>query len=844
MAVSFVGQASAAATSVTLPTTQTGDLIIIFAFRNTTTAPSLPAGWTNLATQSANGVSFRIGYKYAAASDVSGTWTNANVVEAVVYRGASIGGVSSGTNAASTSDAITGVGTMVNADGSSWAVSFSGSLQTTSMSTPGGGTLRGVNQAGTGCMAMVFDSNAGVASWAQHTSTLGASAASGGGSVEILDNPIIVVGAPNTGGSTSGANISLTSPTGVAAGDVLVIAVSERQQTDGVTAISDGSGHSFTKMNFGAQATTSSTSIWYRVVLAGDGTTWTLTNSANAEAAILCFRNVDNVTPIDAQGTTNTTSSASGTVNAVTTVTAKAMLVGVIGENNAAGPVTVQTSPAQPALAIIVSAGNGGATTTRQGVSVMLGTVSAVGSSGAYVFTLSLSNNWGSYGFALRPSTGVTTTKTITGVARITAATLKTIAGISRITATTLKTITGVARVQITTLKTITGISRITVSTPKTITGLANIRNNTLRTITGVARVTNTTLKTITGVANVTLTTLKTVTGISRITVSTLKTISGIARITNATLKTITGKARITVSTPKTITGLARITAATLKTVTGVARLTNSTLKTVSGVARITNSTLKTITGKARITVSTPKTIAGVARITNTTLKTITGIARITITTLKTISGKARITASTSKTVTGLSRITATTLKTITGVANITGAAGTTLKTITGKARIAVTTLKTISGVARITQTASQVVTGIARITATAVKTITGVARIQTSTNKTITGKSRVSITTLQTLQGKADIRRTTQQTIVGVARVGITSNQTITGVARIIDLVPLTARRMTLSLDDWTLSLTAKATSQTLSRERGVTLRHDADSVQLKRDSANIELG
>lgn len=188
MAISFIGQAQAAAATVTIPAaTQVGDIMIIFAYRNTTTAPTLPAGWTSIFTQSANGNSMRMGYKFAVGSDTSGTWTNANVLQCAVYRGVSgIGGSGSTTNASAATTTVSGIGSMTVTDGSSWAVSGAGSLQTTSMAAIGSTVQRGTTQAGTTSMALIGDSNGGVASWAQHTSAVGTNAAGAGGSVELL----------------------------------------------------------------------------------------------------------------------------------------------------------------------------------------------------------------------------------------------------------------------------------------------------------------------------------------------------------------------------------------------------------------------------------------------------------------------------------------------------------------------------------------------------------------------------------------------------------------------------------------------------------------------------------
>jgi hypothetical protein len=190
MAVSFVNSAKAGTNSITLPSgIQAGDIIVLFGFRNTTTAPTLPTGYTNISSQSANGISYRSAYKIATGSEsgTSVTFTNANVIQCAVYRGASrVGNAASTTNASSANTSIAGIGTFVNTDGTSWAVLYGGSAQTTSMSTPSAVTLRGTTQTGTSCMALIGDSNTGVSTWGLRTSANGTNAAGGGGSVELI----------------------------------------------------------------------------------------------------------------------------------------------------------------------------------------------------------------------------------------------------------------------------------------------------------------------------------------------------------------------------------------------------------------------------------------------------------------------------------------------------------------------------------------------------------------------------------------------------------------------------------------------------------------------------------
>lgn len=98
--VVYVGAAvgSLNQTSVSVPTHSVGDLILVFAYSNTT-IPSLPPGYTNVATISAGVLFVRIGYKIATATnDGSGTWSNAIRVNCSVYNSANVGNCSTSYN--------------------------------------------------------------------------------------------------------------------------------------------------------------------------------------------------------------------------------------------------------------------------------------------------------------------------------------------------------------------------------------------------------------------------------------------------------------------------------------------------------------------------------------------------------------------------------------------------------------------------------------------------------------------------------------------------------------------------------------------------------------------------
>lgn len=95
MTISRVGSSHASADNcAAISGQQANDLLVVYAFRvASASAPTLPAGWSSVATGSQSGVgndiSVIVGVKRAAgASDTSDTWTNATNIIMVAYRGA------------------------------------------------------------------------------------------------------------------------------------------------------------------------------------------------------------------------------------------------------------------------------------------------------------------------------------------------------------------------------------------------------------------------------------------------------------------------------------------------------------------------------------------------------------------------------------------------------------------------------------------------------------------------------------------------------------------------------------------------------------------------------------
>ncbi len=135
----FISAASAAATTLTLPTHQAGDLIVMCAGARTNSASreiTLPAGWTSIrsATFDANRFStLRVAYKVAASSgETSGTWTYAGGLTALVYRGLSVGASAITANASFSQGPVARPTLAV---GSGWALQLA--VCTSGTGTPG-----------------------------------------------------------------------------------------------------------------------------------------------------------------------------------------------------------------------------------------------------------------------------------------------------------------------------------------------------------------------------------------------------------------------------------------------------------------------------------------------------------------------------------------------------------------------------------------------------------------------------------------------------------------------------------------------------------------------------------
>lgn len=177
MAISYVGQA-VGTTSATLPSFNSGDIAVCFAFRDgSVTNPTIPATFTNI-TNTTDGTtcSQSTGWRRLVVGDTTtGTWTNASRVVVLVYRGCEpfitpIGGVVAGAGTTNTQNWPTL--TMTRSDSTSWVIGFIGhrSVDEDIEVAPTGMTNRadGVDAVAEGAG---HDTNGGVASWSSTNRT-------------------------------------------------------------------------------------------------------------------------------------------------------------------------------------------------------------------------------------------------------------------------------------------------------------------------------------------------------------------------------------------------------------------------------------------------------------------------------------------------------------------------------------------------------------------------------------------------------------------------------------------------------------------------------------------------
>lgn len=174
--VQFIASAADINSIPVMPTHQTGDLLIAFAYRDGGTAITVPAGWnTALAPTPINTNCAVIAWKYAASNaEVSGTWTNATNLIIACYRGADLVDPIGAASAANfTSGVLSYPSLTLEEPSTSIVLCFVGSrVSTTAVETPPAGTINRVSYTNTtaASKAALHDTNSPVSTWSSLTS--------------------------------------------------------------------------------------------------------------------------------------------------------------------------------------------------------------------------------------------------------------------------------------------------------------------------------------------------------------------------------------------------------------------------------------------------------------------------------------------------------------------------------------------------------------------------------------------------------------------------------------------------------------------------------------------------
>lgn len=180
MSANFIASVTGADTAALQSgSVQVGDFLIAFASRDgSSTAPSVPVGWTPIVSGGANSLGYALAYKYATStSETIGTFANASSLIVSQYRplagyAITVGATSTALNSSALSASYPAV-TLQNGDGTSWVLAFLAhrSPDVSPLSTPPSGlTVRAIAQDSTDSAAS-FDSAGGLASWSSTSLT-------------------------------------------------------------------------------------------------------------------------------------------------------------------------------------------------------------------------------------------------------------------------------------------------------------------------------------------------------------------------------------------------------------------------------------------------------------------------------------------------------------------------------------------------------------------------------------------------------------------------------------------------------------------------------------------------
>jgi len=177
MSTSYIGSTFAESDSVSIPSHQAGDLMICFATRSSPTTIAIPSGWFLLTYTNVTARILAVAWKIAAStSEVSGTWTNAELMGVGVWRHTTDYLIPQGRLSQTGTNATTVVYPPINSganrqSGSSWVAGMCAVPINSSSAevAPSGMTNRG-SLAGTSSMELALHDTNADTSWASNQS--------------------------------------------------------------------------------------------------------------------------------------------------------------------------------------------------------------------------------------------------------------------------------------------------------------------------------------------------------------------------------------------------------------------------------------------------------------------------------------------------------------------------------------------------------------------------------------------------------------------------------------------------------------------------------------------------
>lgn len=178
-------------------------------------------------------------------------------------------------------------------------------------------------------------------------------------------------------------------PTGAASGDLIIMMFYTAFSSAAVTGpaswtevVDVDGGNAFNQMAA------------YWIVRGGSAPSYTMTGGGGSSSGIHTFAitGADTTTPMDATPTTGTKTGTNPDSPSITTVTADTLIVTMVGDDAAAGTITVPSGFT--------------GTTTTSGTKAAYKAQAATGATGTFAWTCSTSTDWGAITIAVRPAGG------------------------------------------------------------------------------------------------------------------------------------------------------------------------------------------------------------------------------------------------------------------------------------------------------------------------------------------------------------------------------------------------------------------------------------------------------